>query len=141
MTPMEETSFFSNFSITQLVERNKSAAKFGCDTKAGGGGADFNRISSGGSGGRFNSHKSDSFTCRLSTGTFDQTELISTLKLDVEQALHDSGAQIIDSGSSGAADFYFAYVVKRVRGRVQISGQRVGSDYYHLRADLEEASN
>ena len=142
MTPSQETSFFSNFSIRHLVEGNKSAAKFGCDTKGAGGGADFNRIWSAGSGGRsFDSHKSDSFTCRVSTGTFDQTDLLSTLKLDVERALHDSGAQITDRGSSGSADFYFAYVAKRVRGRVQISGQRVGSDYYNVRADLEEANN
>ena len=75
-----------------------------------------------GSGGmHFNSHKSDSFACRLkSDEAFDETRFFSSLKLDVERALHDNGAQITDSGSSGAASFYFAYALKNVRGRVQV---------------------
>jgi hypothetical protein len=140
----EETAFFSNFSITDLVESGKSSASFACDTiRAGGGGADFNRTFGVGSGGRrFNSHKSDSFTCRLkSNESFDETDLFSMLKLDVERALHDNGAQITDRGSSGSADLYFAYVVKDVRGRVQIAGHRIGSDHYNVHANLEETNN
>jgi hypothetical protein len=127
-----------------MVESGKSSASIACDAiGAGGGGADFNRTFGVGSGRRrFNSHKSDSFTCRLkSNESFDETDLVSTLKPDVKRALHDNGAQITDRGSSGSADFYFAYVLKDVRGRVQIAGQRIGTDNYKVHADLEETNN
>jgi len=140
----EETAFFSNFSITHLVESRKSSARFNCDAiGGGGGGADFNRTFGVGSGRRrFNSHKGDSFTCRLkSNESFDEADLFSMLKLDVERALQDNGAQITDRGSSGPANFYFAYVLKDVRGRVQIAGQRIGTDNYHVHATLEETNN
>ncbi|HEX3145553.1 MAG TPA: hypothetical protein VHQ64_16380 [Pyrinomonadaceae bacterium] len=143
MSHRQETAFFSNFSIKRLVESGKSSTRFSCDAIGGGGGADFNRMLGVGSGGRrFNSHKSDSFTCRLkSNESFDEADLFSVLKLDVERALHDNGAQITDRGSSGAADFYFVYVVKDVRGRVQIAGQRIGTDNYNVHAILEETNN
>jgi hypothetical protein len=140
----EETAFFSNFSIRNLVESRKLSTRFPCDAiGGGGGGVDSNRIFSGGSGRRrFDSHKGDSFTCRLkSNEPFDETDWFSLLKLDVERALRDNGAQITDRGSAGAADFYFGYVVKDVRGRVQISGQRIGTDNYNVHAKLEETNN
>jgi len=139
----EETAFFSNFSIKTLVENAKSSARFACDAIGGGGGADFNQTGGIASGRRrFNSYKSDSFTCRLkSNESFDETGLSSMLKLGVERALHDNGAQITDRGSSGSSDFYFAYVLQDVRGRVHIAGQRTGSDQYIVHADLEETNN
>jgi hypothetical protein len=105
----------------------------GIDSRAGG-------LSRGGT--HFDSHKSDSFACRLeSTGTFDETKLFSSLKLAVERALHDNGAQVTDTGSTGSANFYFAYALKNVRGRVQVSGARIGTDYYDVHADLNETGN
>ncbi len=136
-----ETSFFSKFSARQLVERSKSSAGLTCDPIGGGGiGSRAGGISSGRT--HFNSHKSDSCACRLeSNEAFDETRLFSALKLDVERALHDTGAQITERGSSGPANFYFAYAVKNVRGRVQLSGTRIGMDYYDVRADLDESGN
>ncbi|PYS59982.1 MAG: hypothetical protein DMF74_19920 [Acidobacteria bacterium] len=138
-----ESSFFSNFSSRQLVERNKYSAGLTCDPIGGGGGGAGSRAGGVGSGGmHFNSHKSDSFACRLkSDEAFDETRFFSSLKLDVERALHDNGAQITDSGSSGAASFYFAYALKNVRGRVQVSSTRMGTDYYDVHADLDETGN
>jgi len=139
-----ETSFFSNFSTRQLVERNKSSAGLTCyPTDGGGGGGVGSRAGGIGSGGtHFNSHKSDSFACRLkSNDSFDETKLFSALKLDVEHALRDNGAQITDSGSTGSANFYLAYALKNVRGRVQVSGRRIGPDYYDVHADLDETGN
>ena len=74
-----ETSFFSNFSIRGG----------GVGTHAGG-------IDFGGT--RFNSHKSDSFTCRLiSNEPVDfETRLFSGLELNVQQELRDNGAQITE---------------------------------------------
>jgi hypothetical protein len=138
-----ESSFFSSFSTRQLVERNKSSAGLTCDPIGGGGGGVGSSAGGIGSGGtHFNSHKSDSFACRLKPNdSFDETKLFSALKLDVEHALHDNGAQITDSGSTGAANFYLAYALKNVRGRVQVSGRRIGPDYYDVHADLDETGN
>jgi hypothetical protein len=138
-----ETSFFSNFSVRQLVERTKSSVGLTCDPTGGGGGGIGSRAGGIGSGGtHFNSHKSDSCACRLkSNETFDEARLFSALKLDVERTLHDNGAQVTDSGSSGPANFYFAYALKSVRGRIQLSGTRIGTDYYDVRADLDETGN
>jgi hypothetical protein len=76
-----------------------------------------------------------------SNNSFDETKLLTALKLGVERALHDNGAQITDSGSTGFANFYFAYVLKNVRGRVQVSGTRIGPDYYDVHANLDETGN
>ena len=138
-----ETPFFSNFSIRQFVEYSKSSAGLTCDPVGGGGGGVGSRAGGIGFGGtHFNSHKSDSFACRLkSSDSFDETKFFSTLKLDVERALHDNGAQITDSGSTGSANFYFAYTLKNVRGLIQVSGTRIGTDYYDVHADLDESGN
>src|SRR5690242_17733318 len=139
-----ETSFFSNFSTQQLVERNKSSAGLTCDPTGGGGGGGIGSRAGGiGSGGtHFNSHKSDSFACRLkSNESFDEAKLLSALKLDVERALNDEGATITDRGSSGPANFHFAYTLKDIHGRIELTGTRVGTQYYDLRADLNETGN
>jgi hypothetical protein len=138
-----ETSFFSNFSVRQLVERNKSSAGLNCDGAGGGGGAIGSRAGGLGSGGaHFNAHRSDSYACRLrSNEGFDEGRLFSALKLDVEKTLRDSGAQITQTGSSGPANFYFAYGLKNVSGRVELLGTKLGSGYYDVRADLNETGN
>jgi hypothetical protein len=138
-----ETSFFSNFSVRQLVERNKSSAGLNCDpVGGGGGGAGFRAGGLGSGGAHFNSHRSDSYACRLSANeTFDEGRLFSALKLDVERTLRDSGAQVTQTGSSGPANFYFAYGLKNVSGRVELSGTRTGSGYYDVHADLNETGN
>jgi hypothetical protein len=138
-----ETSFFSNFSIRQFVEHSKSSPGLTCDPIGGGGGGIGSRAGGIGSGGtHYNSHKSDSFACRLkSNDSFDETKFFSMLKLDVERSLHDNGAQITDSGSTGSTNFYFAYALKDLRGRVQVSGTRIGTDYYDVHADLDESGN
>ena len=139
-----ETSFFSNFSMRQLVEQSKPSAGLICDpTGGGGGGGDGSSVGGFGPGGtRFSSNKSDSFGCRLeSTNSFDETKLFSALKLAVERSLHDNGAQITDSGSAGSANFYFSYALKNVRGRVQVSGTRIGPDYYDVHANLDETGS
>ena len=138
-----ETSFFSNFSMRQLVERNESSAGLTCNPIGGGGGGIGSRTGGIGFGGsHFGSHKSDSCGCRVrSYEAFDETRFFSALKRDVESSLHDTGVQITETGSSGAASFYFAYALRNVHGRVQVSGNRLGSDYYHVSADLQETGN
>jgi hypothetical protein len=137
-----ETSFFSDFSTRKLVERNKPSS-VSCDPGTGGGGGVGGGFGGFGSGGaRFNSHKSDSWGCRLGPDELiDEAALFSAIKLDVEGALHDSGATITDRGSSGSANFYFAYTIKDVRGRVELTGTKIGTQYYDVRADLKESRN
>jgi len=139
----KETSFYSNFSVNKLVKSSASFARLKCDPLGGGGGGNEFGVRELGSGKtHFNFHKSDNFACRLiSDESLDETELFSTLKLDVERALNDNGAQIIDSGSSGSANFYFAYGLKGVRGRIELSGQRGSGGYYNIRADLDESGS
>jgi hypothetical protein len=138
-----ETSFFSKFSVRQLVERSKPSAGLNCEPSEGGGGGTGGGFGSFGSGrSRFKAHKSDSWGCRLkSNEAFDESALFAGLKMDVERLLHESGAQITDRGSSGATSFYFVYALKNVRGRVQVSGTRIGSGYYNVHADLDESDN
>lgn len=109
-----ETSFFSKFSVRQLVECSKPSAGLNCEPSEGGGGGTGGGFGSFGSGrSRFKAHKSDSWGCRLkSNEAFDESALFAGLKMDVERLLHESGAQITDRGSSGATSFYFVYALK-----------------------------
>jgi hypothetical protein len=136
-----ETSFYSNFSTRRLVERNKPTAAATCDPTAGGGGGGGARVGSFGSArAHFNSQKSDSRGCRLkSNASIDEVALFYALKLDVERGLGDNGATITDRGSSGPANFYFTYTLKDIRGRVELTGTRIGTEYYDVRADLNES--
>ena len=138
-----ETFFYANFSVRQLVEQSESAEWLKCDLLGGGGGGNQVRIRRIGSGEtHFNSHKSDNFACRLKAEeSLDEARLFSALKLGVEHALNDNGAQITDSGSSGADNFYFAYMLQGVSGRVELSGQRGVAGYYHIRAALNETGS
>jgi hypothetical protein len=140
----DETSFFSNFSVRQLVERNKSSAGLNCDPVGGGGSNGIGSRTGGfGSGGRrFTSNRSDSFTCRLRPNeAFDEGLLFAAMKLDVERNLRAAGAQITQTGSSGPASFYFAYGLKNVSGRVELTGTKAGNGYYDVRANLNETGN
>jgi len=148
------TSFFSKFSTRELVERNKAAAGLNCDPLGGG---DTGNLSSAGGAGTsvYHSSKSEGFACRLnSEASFDESRLFSALKLDTERALRDNGLQIVDSGSSGPANFFFAYASGKVHGRIEVSGKRSGdqhyvevagtrvsTQYYNVQATLEENGN
>ena len=137
------TAFFSSFSLEKLVKDNKSNTGLACDPKGGGGGGSIGTSSGGiGFGGKqFHSSKSDNFACRLKSDAaerFDEPRVIAALQLDVEKALGDSGAKIIDHGNPDPATFYFAYTLKDIEGRVQVSGRRSGGGYYSLSADLSE---
>ena len=136
-----ESHFFSSFSIRQFVENSKSSAGLTCDTIAGGGGSDFNSMSTIKPGGsrQLDSHKGDSWTCHLKPGApVDEAALFSILKVDMERTLHDNGATITDRGSSGLANFYFVYKLKDLEGRVELRGTRIGTDYYDVHANLNE---
>ena len=136
-----ETSFYSNFSIRHLVRADRAGVGVLCDSNGLGGGIDSRSggISLGWT--RFKSHKGDELKCRLkSNEDFDEAKVFTTLKLNVERALHDNNAQITDTVSSSVSNFYFDYTLQNVRGRVQVSGDRDGRDNT-LRADLDESGD
>ena len=141
------SSFYSTFSVRELVERNQSASGFKCVRPLGGGGSgnDFSVISSQRSGSsrtEFKVHKGDSFTCELKSGdNFDEQPFFDVLKLDTERALRANGAQITDSGPAKPVGFYFAYTASSVRGRIQVSGSRIRDRYYDVHAQLDENGN
>src|ERR1043165_7070594 len=62
-----ETSFFSHFSVRQLVERNKSFAGLNCEPAGGGDSGSIGSRAGGFGSGRahFNSSRTESYACRL----------------------------------------------------------------------------
>jgi hypothetical protein len=138
-----ETSFYANFSVRQLVQQSESSAWLKCDPLGGGGCGHQIRIRRSGSGEtHFNSHKSDNFACRMTSDeSLDETRLFSALKLSVERALNENGAQITANGSTRPGNFYFAYILQGVGGRVELSSQRGEAGYYNISADLNETGS
>jgi hypothetical protein len=133
-----QSSFFSKFSLRELVEKNQSRPGLDCSAGGGGGGI------GGGVGGfgrkEFQSHKGESLSCRLSDSAakFDEAGFIAALRRDVERDITESGAKIVDSGNPDASSFYFEYELEDARGRVEIAGRKISVDYYSLKADLDE---
>lgn len=136
------SSFFSNFSVRQLIKGHEANTGLACDPSGGGGGNIGGTSGGFGFGWRhFHAHRADAFECRLSSDAaerFDDAGLLDAMKLDVEKALNDAGAKIVESGNRDRASFYFTYKLQGVQGRVQVSGRRFGNDYYSLSADLDE---
>lgn len=138
-----ESRFFSDFSMRKLVEQNKSHSGLVCDAGGGGGGGE------GGmkvwSVGRkeFHSHKGDSFDCWVkpdAVNHVDELALIAALRQDVDKAIIDSRATIIETGNPTSSSFYFRYTFAQAEGRVEISARRVRDNYYSFNADLDEGS-
>ena len=142
-----ESIFFAKFSMQELVTANKSMAGIACDPAGGGGGGNGNGIGSraggfGGGGIHFQSHKSDSYACRLQSDSFasaDEDRLIASLKQPIENSLRTYGANIKESGSSEPHSFYVSYAINDIQGRIKVSGQRIGLGFYNLQANLEES--
>lgn len=139
-----ESTFYSNFSVRQLIKKHEAGTGLACEPNGGGGGGggDGGHVGSYGRGGsHFSASKGDAFACRLSPDAlarFDDAGLLAALKVDVEKTLSDSGAQITESGNPDPQTFYFKYTLKDVQGRVQVSGRRFGNDF-SVSAQLEES--
>ena len=131
------SSFFSNFSLEELVKKNRSPSGMIC-TKGGTGGVadNFSIVGPGQS----SSNKGESFSCEVSDDTFNEADFMASLKADVEQELNRSGATIIKQGSLEPRSFYFEYSERDVHGRIGIGGKRSEANYYSLEATLDEKS-
>jgi hypothetical protein len=129
-----QSSFFSKFSLRELVERNKSH-DLNCSAGGGGGGGSISTF------GRKESHfqKGESLSCQMGgAAQFDEGEFLQALKQSVEMDLEQSKAKIISSAKIDAQSFYCEYALEDIRGRVEISGRIAPGNYYSLKADLEE---
>ena len=137
----QETSFFSEFSLRELVEKNQSFMGLDCSVSGGG----FGGGTGGGGLGRqeVHSHKAESFFCRLKAdeaGYFNESGVLAVLRREVEKHIGESGAEIIGQGNPDTNSFYFAYTSGNIRGRVEVSGRNMVGNNYSLAADLEEKS-
>jgi hypothetical protein len=133
------STFFSNFSLAQLVKKNGSPSGLLC-YEGGMGGI-------GGGGGGWGSkqvsyNKSESFSCRIKsslTQEFDEEEFISSLRKDVEKDLNESGPKITRAEIPTSSSFSFEYEEGAMQGRIEINGERKEAQYYSLRASLKES--
>ena len=134
-----QSSFFSKFSLRELVERNKSHRGLNCSASGGGGGVAGGTGSVGKKASHF--HKVESFSCQMtgdSAEQFDEGGFIAALKQSVEIDLDQSKAKIIGGDNLEANSFYFEYTLEDIRGRVEISGRKDMGNYYSLKADVDE---
>lgn len=141
------STFYSNFSMAELVKRNNSWLAKGSSLGGiggGGGGGSFSRIGSYGHGtGLSNFHKTDSFALHLAPGGFaktDEEKFLSSLKADLEDDIVKSGARITASGDLATPGCYAEYGEEGIHGRIEISGRSTGAVYYTLTATLRETS-
>ena len=134
-----QSSFYSAFSLKDLVQRNQSSSGLNCSGSgdAGGGGGGI-ATGAGGSSGNFNFHKGEGLACQISDAEqFVEARFIQALKESVEKDLDASQAKITSSKNPDATRFAIEYTVGDTFGRVEISGTR-SAGYYSLQAQLDE---
>ena len=141
------STFYSNFSIAELVKRNKSWSSLGSamgGIGGGGGGGSYSRVGSRGPGtGLSRFHKTDSVALHLTPGGLakaDEEKFLSSLKADLQDEIVKSGARTTASGDLETPGCYVEYGEEGIHGRVEISGKHAGGVYYTLTATLSETS-
>ena len=103
----------------------------------GGGGG---RVSSVGRNGTTNRVIS-SFSCHLSevdVNSFDEAAFLSSLKIDLEREILDSGATIHSQGNTSPSGFFIEYDERDIHGRITLEGKNGGWVYYSLSANIDE---
>ena len=134
------SSFLSGFSLEQLVKNNHSPSGMLCSK--GGLGGDGNRIGSVGHKGSSTS-ASSSFSCHMADvdrNSFDEAAFITSLKLDIERKITDSGAIINGQGSPDPSGFFIEYTEREIHGRITINGKTSAGGYFSLFASVNEKS-
>ena len=139
-----QSSFFSNFSLRELVDRNESSAGLNCSDGGngpgtGGGGMSVGTGGVGKQGSNFS--KLESIACQISDAElFDEVKFIHALKVIVEQDLDAQKATIVSSKNPDATSFDLEYTLNEVTGTIKISAQKGPMSFYTLKADLREKS-
>ncbi len=133
------SAFYANFSLPELVKRNKSALRLEDAGGEIGGGV-------GGSGGPldgsrpFHYQKSESISFQIRTySEADQREFLSVLRTDLQNEIATRGAQI-NSERDLVGGFQIEYSEEGIQGCIEISGKFSGATYYTVNARLAETS-
>ena len=136
-----QSSFFSNFSLRKLVERDKTIAGLDCaagGSGPGGGGMSMGMGGVGNQGSDFS--KIESIACQISdAGIFDEAKFIQALQLSIEQELDTEKATIV-SKTADASGVNIEYALNKISGTVKISARKGPMRFYTLQADLKEKS-
>ena len=137
-----QSSFYSAFSLKELVQRNQSNSGLNCSGSRGaGGGGGGIATGAGGLGGGSSFSKGEGYTCQISdTDQFNEAKFIQALKESVEKDLDASKAKITGSKNPDATRFSIDYTVGKTAGHVEISGTR-SAGYYSLQAQLDEKND
>jgi hypothetical protein len=135
-TSLFQSSFYSAFSLKELVQRNQSNSGLNCSGGgAGGGGIGAGAVGSHGNG---TFHKGESLACQISdAGQFVEARFIEALKDSVEKDLNANQAKITSNTNPDLSRFAIEYTVGSSFGRVEISGTRTAG-YYSLAAQVNE---
>ena len=137
---IQSSSFLSGFSLEQLVKNNHSPSGMLCAKRGMGG--DGNHIGSVGPKGSSNA-VSSSFSCHLSDAdrnSFDEAAFITSLKMDIERKITDSGATINGQGSPDPSGFFIEYAERDIHGQITINGKTSAGGYFSLFATVNEKS-
>jgi hypothetical protein len=70
--------------------------------------------------------------------SFDEAAFITSLKMDIERQIRDSGASINSKGSSDPTGFFIEYTERDIHGRITIDGKKSAGGYYSLYANVNE---
>ena len=143
MMRYKPSTFYSNFSVAQLVKKDNS--NFGVVSGVGmggggGGGMGTGSHFSGSKEARYS--KTDSFSCHLKSSErseLDESKVMQSLKATIEQAIIDSGASITKS-SDLPSGFSLEYNDEDIQGRIELTGNLSGANYLTLTANLIETS-
>ena len=137
-TSLFQSSFYSAFSLKELVQKNQSNSGLNCSGGGAGGGGGGIGAGAVGSHGNGTFHKGESLACQISdAGQFVEARFIQALKESVEKDLNANQAKITSNTNPDLSRFAIEYTVGSSFGRVEISGARTAG-YYSLAAQVDE---
>lgn len=135
------STFFSNFSVYELVKNNNSRLGIICSSGGGGGiGSGSASPSNNSEETHFTKHDSSSYHIKSDRrNEFDESEIVHSLKEDIEQEITKRGAKVINSKDLGLLGFYIEYSDEGILGNIKITGDFNGENF-NLKAILNELS-
>jgi hypothetical protein len=136
------STFYSNFSLADLVKRNNSRLGLACSS-GGMGGVGMGAGSHSGGAKEFRYHKTETFAGHITSASLvesDEAAFIESLKADVQDEIVRRKARVTHASDLKSAGFYLEYSDEGIQGRIEIAGTVSGTTYYNLIATLSETS-
>jgi hypothetical protein len=135
------STFYSNFSIYKLIKNNNSRSGIICSYGGGGGGGTGSGSQSKESDeAQYSTHQSSSYHINSNRrNEFDESELIHSLKEDIEQEITKSGAEVMKSTILNSSEFYVEYSKEGIYGKIEVTSSFDG-ETLKLNAKLNELS-